>query len=159
MRKQPAGSWTNLSTSPLRPGFSMVELAMVMTLGLVLLGIAVPKVSTAMAHTRVNKAAAVVAMDLKQGVELAIRTRQPIRLTYTASTTSYTLSNRTTGAAIRSRLLGSTTEYKLTTITFSQNPVDFFPSGLVSSALTVTLGANGYTRQVTATTAGLIRTP
>ncbi len=143
----------------LRPGFSMVELAMVMTLGLVLLGVAVPKVSTAMAHTRVNKAAAVVAMDLKQGVELAIRTQKPIRLTYTASTKSYTLSNRSTGAAIRSRSLGSTTEYNLTTLTFSQNPVDFFPSGLVSSALTITIGNNNYTRQVTATTAGLIRTP
>jgi Tfp pilus assembly protein FimT len=137
----------------------MVELAMVMTLGIVLLGIAVPKVSTAMSHTRVNKAAAVVAMDLKQATQLAIRTQKPIRLTYTASTQSYILSNRSTGASIRSRSLGSTTEYKLTTITFSQNPVDFFPSGLVSSALTVTLGSNNYSRQVTATTAGLVRVP
>ena len=136
----------------------MVELAMVMTLGLVLLGISIPKVSKAMAHTRVNKAAAVLATDLRQGFELALRARKPIRMTYTAATYTVAFADRATGTVIRQRAIGPTSEFRLTTITFSPTQIEFFPSGLSSGILTVTLGANGYTRQVRATSAGLVRT-
>lgn len=131
---------------------------MVMTLALVLMGIAVPKVSKAMNNTRVNNAAAIIVADLQQGYDLARRARTPIRFTYAPSTVTYSFSNRSTGAVIRSRSLGSTSEFKLTTLTFSPTSVDFFPSGLSSGTLVVTLGISGYTRTVTATTAGWVRT-
>jgi hypothetical protein len=35
--------------------------------------------------------------------------------------------------------------------------VDIFPSGVASSADTVTIGAAGYTRQIVMTSAGLVR--
>lgn len=135
----------------------MVELAMVMTLGLVLFGITVPRVNNAIIHTRVNKAAAVIAGDLQQSFELALRARVPIRVSYTSSTSTYSLANRSTGAVIRSRAIGSTSEYKLTTITFNPTQIDVFPGGVASNTLTATVGINGYTRQVTVTSAGLVR--
>jgi hypothetical protein len=59
----------------------------------------------------------------------------------------------------RSRALGSTSEFKLSSITFSPTTVDFFPGGISSAALTVTVTGSGYSRTVTATTGGLVRTP
>lgn len=135
----------------------MVELAIVMTIALVLLGAVAPKMTTALVHTRVNKAAALIAADLRQGFELSGRARAPVRLSYVASTLTYSLANRSTGTVYRSRALGSTSEFKLSSITFSPATVDFFPGGISSAALTVTVAGSGYSRTVTATTGGLVR--
>ena len=143
----------------LRKGFSIIELAVITIIFALLLSVVAPKVTAAMVHTRVNKAAALVAADVRQGFELAGRARAPIRLSYTSSTMTYSLANRTTGAVIRSRAMGTTSEYKLKSLTFSPATIDFFPSGVSSANLTVTVAGSGYSRTVTATTAGLVRVP
>ena len=145
--------------SRLRKGFSIIELAVITIIFSILLSVVAPKVTTAMVHTRVNKAAAVLAADVRQGFELAGRARAPMRLSYTASSMTYSLSNRATGAVLRSRSMGPTSEYKLTSLTFSPATIDFFPAGISSANLTVTVAGSGYSRTVTATTAGLVRAP
>jgi len=49
--------------------------------------------------------------------------------------------------------------YRLDSVSFSVSPVDLFPSGFTSSALTVSLWAGGYSRRVTMSRAGWIRVP
>jgi hypothetical protein len=45
----------------------------------------------------------------------------------------------------------------VTTLTFSTTPVDIFPSGVATSADTVTIGAGSHTRRIVMTSAGLVR--
>ena len=62
----------------------------------------------------------------------------------------------TSGAVLSTLWLGPDT-YQLDSIAFSASPVDLFPNGFTSSALTVTLWARGYSRQVTMSRAGWVR--
>jgi hypothetical protein len=77
-----------------------------------------------------------------------------VRLTR-PTTTSFTVADRATGAVILRRELGSNTEWKVASLTFSNATVDVFPAGTTSGALTVTLTEGGYSRQVRLTRAGL----
>lgn len=124
---------------------------------IILAGITLPRVGTAIIHTRVNRAAEAVANDLRQAFDLAGRMRAPVRVAYTAGTYTYAISNRATGAVIRSRAIGPTSDYALSSITFSPTQIDIFPGGTSSGTLVVTLSGAGFSRQVTATSAGFVR--
>jgi hypothetical protein len=110
-----------------------------------------------MTHSRVNRATSVVAADLSSAFTLAERERKPIRIRRDNSTT-YSIRDRVTDSVYTTRDLGSSSEYNLS-VAFSQSPVDVFPNGFASSALTVTLTSLSYVRTVTMTRAGAIRVP
>jgi hypothetical protein len=48
-------------------------------------------------------------------------------------------------------------DYSLTSLTSTSNTVDILPNGIGSTAFTVTLANGDYSRTVTASTAGFIR--
>lgn len=140
-----------------RQGFSLIEVCLtVVVLGLMTL-VGMPRVNTFMTRLRVKRATALVASDLEQAFALAGRQRKPVRINCTCASQIYTVADRTGGTTRLTRALGSDADYKLTTLTFSATPIDIFPSGVASSGLTVTVGAGGYTRQVTLTSAGQVR--
>jgi hypothetical protein len=120
-------------------------------------GIAAPRIATTIRHQRVNRAAAIVVADLQNVFAMAGRQRAPVHLVSDASQQSYTFSDRKTGAVLQTRSLGSTSEYQISTLTFSPTVVDMFPNGISSAALTVTIGTGDYTRTITASTAGFVR--
>ena len=140
-----------------RRGFSLVEMLLtVVVLGIMTM-IALPKVSTFITHMRVKRATALVAADLEQAFALAGRQRKPVRINCTCASQIYTVADRSGGTTRLTRALGADPDFKLTTLTFSVTPVDIFPSGIATSALTVTVGAGGYTRQITLSSAGQVR--
>ncbi len=128
----------------------------VVILGLMTL-IGMPRVNMFMTHWRVKRASALVASDLEQAFAVAGRQRKPVRIDCTCASQIYTVADRSGGTIRLTRPLGSDADYKLTTLTFSVTPVDVFPSGIASSSLTVTIGAGGYTRQITMSSAGQVR--
>jgi Tfp pilus assembly protein FimT len=119
--------------------------------------VGMPRVNTFMTHLRVQRASALVAADLEQAFALAGRQRRPVRITCACASQTYTVADRSSGTTQLTRALGADADYKLTTLTFSATPVDVFPSGVTSAPLTVTIGAGGYTRQITLTSAGQVR--
>jgi hypothetical protein len=66
-------------------------------------------------------------------------------------------SDRGSGAVIQTRTMNKQSEYALTTLSGSPSTVDILPNGIGSAAFTVTIGQNGYTRTVTASSAGFVR--
>jgi hypothetical protein len=110
-------------------------------------------VGPALQRSQVNRATATVAADLESAFSMAARQRRPIRITC-CTAAGYTVADRAGGTV---RLQRSLTDFGVTTLTFSASPVDIFPSGVASSADTVTIGAAGYTRQIVMTSAGLVR--
>jgi type II secretory pathway pseudopilin PulG len=135
----------------------MIELMLtVSVLGLLML-ISLPRIGTILTHSRVNRSAGVVAADLERAFALAGRQRKPVRLSCLCDSLGYRVVDRAGGTVRLTRLLGEYDESGVTGIAFSTTPVDIFPSGVASAPLTVTISAGGYARQVTMTSAGLVR--
>lgn len=139
-------------------GFTLMEMMIVISMLGILALMAYPRVATILTHERVNQAAGVVAQDLDRAVSAAARQRRPVRIALGADNQSYTITDRASGATIWQRPLGDD-EYHVESVSFSASPVDVFPTGFTSGALTVTVTARGYSRSVSMSTAGWVRVP
>jgi hypothetical protein len=60
---------------------------------------------------------------------------------------------------LRTRVLGTTSDYKLSSVRFTPAAIDVFPNGIASQALTVTLSGGTYSRTVTMSRVGMVRAP
>jgi len=140
-------------------GYSLLELLIVVSLLGLATAMAFPTISRITTHSRVNQAAAVVSQDLSLALSAAARERKPMRVALGADRQSITVSDRVSGNVLSTRALGQGDVYRLDSVSFSVSPVDLFPSGFTSSALTVSLWAGGYSRRVTMSRAGWIRVP
>jgi prepilin-type N-terminal cleavage/methylation domain-containing protein len=144
------------SVNPLtrgRLGFTLVEMAIAIVVASLLGLMAQQQVSAIIRRTQVHRATAVVAADLESAFSMAARQRRPIRISCCTGV-GYTFTDRNGGTV---RLQRSLIDYGITTITFSTTPVDVFPSGVATSADTITIGAMGNTRRIVMTSAGLVR--
>ncbi len=135
----------------------MIEMLLVMIVIGLLVRIAVVKTSRVMRHERVNRAAQVLVQDLQNGFAMAGRQRAPVRLTFTSDTKTYVFSDRLAGTVYLTRIMDGRTEYQLSTMTPSVATVDILPIGIGSTAFTVTVGLGDYSKVVSASSAGFIR--
>jgi prepilin-type N-terminal cleavage/methylation domain-containing protein len=140
-----------------RQGFTMVELALTLTLIAILTAMMVPKIGRIMQATRINREIAIVVQDLEQAFTIAARYRKPMRLSCTCGTQTYTIADRTGGTVRLSRRLGADADLGTLTLTFSTSPVDIFPSGVATAPDTVRITSGTSTRAVVLTTAGQVR--
>ena len=140
-----------------RAGFSMLEMLLVMIIIGVLVRITVTKTSRIMRHERVNRAAQVMVQDLQNGFAMAGRQRAPVRLTFTPTTKTYVFTDRLLGTVYQTRVMNNLTEYQLSAMTPTVNTIDILPNGIGSTAFTVTLTLGDYSKTVSASSAGFIR--
>lgn len=136
----------------------MVEILAVVIIFGVLVTAAMPKVQGIMRTSRVNAATAIVAGDLSHAFTLAARSRRPVRLTCDDTGTGYTITDRdNVDEVMATRSMGSDKDMKITKGECSVPSVDFFPSGLASSAFAITLYSVDDGRLVTMSRAGKVR--
>ncbi len=140
-------------------GFTLIEMLIVIILFGVLATLAFPKVSSMTIRARVNQARMAVAHDLAQALTTAALQRKPLRIARGADMQSITFSDRASGTVLTTRQLGAGDGYAMDSVSFSVTPVDIFPNGFTSSALTVTMWCGGYSRQVVMSRAGWVQTP
>ena len=141
-----------------RFGFSIIELVVIVAILGIMASVAGPAMSRIVRHQRVNRATTLVAADLQNAFATAARQRQPVRIQADNVNRSYIFVDRLTGATLKMRsFYGDTTEYKLTTLTFTPATIDVFPDGISSARLTVDLANGDYSKQITASTAGFVR--
>jgi len=140
-------------------GFTLAEMIMTLSMASIVLAIVVRPAASFVDHTHANRAAIVVAGDLDLARSTAVRQREPVRIAFDSLTTTYTISTRGSGTVLKQRVLGVASDYKLTTVRFSPASIDVFPSGVSSSALSVTLGGAGFVRTVTMSRVGMVRAP
>ena len=136
-----------------RLGYTLVEMAVAILVASLLGLIAQQHVGPMIQRSQVNRATAAVAADLESAFSMAARQRRPIRISC-CTAAGYTFADRSDGTV---RLQRSLVDYGVTNLGFSTSPVDIFPSGVATSADTVTIGTAGYTRRIVMTSAGLVR--
>jgi Tfp pilus assembly protein FimT len=135
----------------------LLETVVALAILSIVLSIALPASGEPIRHARVNRATGVVQMDLRRAYSLAARQRRPVRIAFDAAARSYVFTDIESGDTLHSRSFGEKSEFDLSAMTVTTSPVDIAPSGFASSGLTVTLGVDGFERQVAMLRAGLVR--
>jgi prepilin-type N-terminal cleavage/methylation domain-containing protein len=142
-----------------RSGFTMIELALTLTVIAIMTAMMIPRFGRVMNSTRVNKSASVLASDLEQAFTLAGRYRKPMRVSCVCGTATYTIADRTGGTVRLTRSLRDTDLGTMTLVMVAPGggTVDVFPSGVSSAPLTFRITSGNSTRAVTLSTAGIVR--
>lgn len=141
-----------------RLGFSLIEAVMVLLIVATVVGALTPSVIRQIAHARVNRAANVIAADFYLAQSLAGRQHSPVMMTFDTTGKLTTITQPPpANTNLLTRRFDINSEFKLTTYTASSSPVQILANGMASTAVTLTVGSGGYTRQVRMTRAGQIR--
>lgn len=141
---------------PLRAGFTLIEVLIVLMIAAVVGTIAFPRASAITDDAALNQAAAAIRTDLQRVFSEAAKNRRPVRVAISTTGRRYTVTDRGTGQVIFIRdLAAEGTGYRVGTLATTVSTFDVFPTGLASSAVTLTVGLNGNSRQVVMTRVGL----
>ena len=145
-----------------RRGTTLIEMMVVLAVVGVVVAVSLPKIGRGISRSRVDRAQRIAMGDLRLGAQLASRHRRPVR--WIKGATNNRLGWRLTNAAapetvyVDRPMSGAGNDFVLSAVTSSpRDTVVFFPTGMASGALTLTLtGSNSYTRTVTMTRAGFV---
>ena len=140
-----------------RGGFTAIELVIVVVMIGALAAFGFPRVAREIRRSRANQAATIVAADIETAFTLAGRERKPVTLSYVSATKKLQIADRATTTVLRTRELGSNSEWNLGQVTVTGLPVTIFPSGVASGSFTIDLISGSSTRRVTTTRVGLTR--
>ena len=143
-----------------RRGFTTIELLIVIVIAGVTAIAALPMIGRTVANERARRGSTEVSNFLEYAFAVAARIDKPVGLTFTSSTGLLTLTDRVTSNTLRQMALQQNSNYQFQSVTFTPNGgVTIFPSGMSSSAITITVsGMTGaLTRTITASQAGQIR--
>jgi prepilin-type N-terminal cleavage/methylation domain-containing protein len=147
-----------------RSGFTMIELALTLTIIAIMTAMMIPRFGRVMNSTRVNRTASLVASDLEQAFTLAGRLRKPVRIsccTFGGTTMTYGVAD--VAAPNTVRLVRRLLDADLGNMTLVQlapaagGTVDVFPSGFSSAPLQYRITAGNSTRTISLSTAGHVR--
>ena len=141
-----------------QPGFTIIELAVVIILIGISIAIVAPRFGPIMQGTRANQAANVIQSDMQRIFSEAIKNKRVVRITFNNTNMTYTVTDRTSNEEIfKQYFSGTQSEYALTSFEATPTTVDVFPRGVSSAALTINIGVVNENRRVTMTRVGHTR--
>jgi len=140
-----------------RAGYSFIEMLTVIVVMAILMTITIMSMAPQIQHGKVNNAASVVVGDLQYAQSLAVRYRQPIRVVVQSATRQYVIQERPPSPTVyRIRNLGEDSQFSLDSLGTTQI-LEFYPNGVALNTAELTVGLEGYERQVRVTRGGQIR--
>ena len=138
-------------------GMTMVEVFVVLVIMAILLLGSFPRIGQTLRSSRVDRAAGLVALTLERSFTLASRQRRPVTVTCDCVNQALEIRDEATGTLYQRRAFGPDTEFQLDTLMLSEGSVTVSPSGVATLPLTVTISAGPSNRQITMSSAGLVR--
>jgi len=141
-----------------RPGFSMIELLLVISMIGLISMMAFGRTSSMMTQWRVSRAAQAYGEELQSAFAIVGRNRTPIMVTLDKTTMEVRMSDRN-GVIYRRRNFGPGSAYMLdaANISASRLTVEVFPPGLAADSMTVTISRNGKFRRIRMLRGGLVQ--
>jgi len=141
-----------------RLGFTMIELALTLTVIAIMTAMMIPRFGRVMNSTRVNRTASIVAADLEQAFTLAGRFRKPMRIDCNCGNAIYTIADRSDGTLRLNRRLRDADLGNMTLVRETPGGVvDVFPSGVSSAPLRFRITLGNSTRAISLSTVGQVR--
>ena len=141
-----------------RPGFSLIEMLLVMAL-LALVGtITLPPMGRSLAAVRVQRAATLVAANIQLAHSTAARQRRPVRLSIDSAQKVMRIRDvANPGTLYAEQRFDASAENVVQRLVVSDTSLLIYPSGMVAKPLNVRLIAANKTRLIRITRAGQIR--
>ena len=145
-----------------RPGFSIMEMLIVVILVGIIMSVAGLKMTGMMTQQRVIRAASTIQTDMETAFAVAGRNRAPMKIVFSTSASSILLQvTDRTGATVYRRSDLKTMGMSNGDVTTSSAAVTVFPNGFASDTLSVLISVtrNGklYQRRVRMSRAGMVK--
>jgi prepilin-type N-terminal cleavage/methylation domain-containing protein len=148
-------STRHLHPTSVRRGFTVIELLIVLVISGILISISANGIGAAIRRDRVVRSASVVEGLLTEAGQLAVRRRKPV--TVTLSGTTFSINDRATSTAIKTKNFGPGFDLRATLAFNPSGGITVFPNGRADQALTVTVSGHGISHTVSRTATGIVR--
>ena len=146
--------------SPIRArvGYTTIEMVIVAVIIGLMTAVAIPRIGQVVLQERARRGAAQIATQLEYAFGEAARTNKPVIVQYDTVAGLLQISSRSSGAMLRQTPLKAGSDFGFSVVTFQPaSQVLLFPTGVASSAITMSVGVPGYSRTITASRTGRIR--
>lgn len=140
-----------------RSGFSMLEIVTVVTIAGITAALSAGRIHAVIMQQRVARAATILQGDLEAAFQISARNRVPIRIRWDAGAMQMGVTDRAGSVYYRKTALGKDFAIKSSGVTFTNNPLEIYPNGLAADTLAITLSAEGNTRTIIMSRAGMVR--
>lgn len=117
----------------------------------------IPRVSSTLAHSRVNRAAYVIAADFLLAQSLAARQHTPVTVQVGSDSLFVRITDVASGRVLRTDWFGKASEFQLKALSADWVAVQVMPNGTATSSMVVTVGGTDYFHLVRMTQAGQVR--
>jgi type II secretory pathway pseudopilin PulG len=139
-------------------GFTIFEAVLVILIILVLVASLIPRVSTTLAHSKVNRAAYVIAADFLLAQSLAARQHTPVVIAVSSTALTVTISQPSPSTTVlRTDYFDKTSEFQLSALSATPASAQVMPNAMATASMVVTVGGADYYHLVRMTQAGQVR--
>jgi len=130
---------------------------MVILIIMVMVASLIPRASVTLAHSKVNRAAYVIAADFLYAQSLAARQHMPVAVQVRSDSLFLRITDVASGKVLRTDLFDKTSAFQLAALSATPASAQVMPNAMATASMVVTVGGTDYYHLVRMTQAGQVR--
>jgi len=117
----------------------------------------IPRVSTTLAHSKVNRSAYVIAADFLYAQSQAAKQHAPVTVLVRSDSLFFRITNVASGQVLRTDWFDKRSEFQLSALSATPTSAQVMPNGTATASMVVTVGGADWYHLVRITQAGQVR--